>query len=307
MAILPKGSDNDYLLDYKHDRIPKGLDIGCPDLDKHLRFKRGQYNGVLGGNNVGKTYWISWYFLCLSLRHGLKWCLWMDENKKGRALRDLLQWRTGKLLKELTDDEIIYYANDVEQYFSFVDNKELYKPDELFSLFKSTNPDGVLIDPFNQLDRIMSYDSNNAFIRDLKQWSKVNDISTYLTMHPSTTANRRTSFYPSGHEWEGQPMMPLKHEAEGGSRFSNSADDWINLHRLNKLASMKFFTMIDIDKIKDVDTGGEMTTDNIPIMAYYNYGRGFMINGVNPLAEYQIDGKNFEGTNNFANLAGNGF
>lgn len=284
--ILEKGSDNDYLLDYRHDRIPLGLGIGC-DLDKHLRFKRGQYNGVLGGNNVGKTYFMAWYFLCLSVKHGLKWGLWMDENKKGRVMRDLIQWYTGRPFKTLDDDEILKAAEVIECYFFFIDNKKLYKPEELLDLFETRKPDGVLLDPFNQLDRQIGYSENIPFVRSIKHWCKVQDITLYLTMHPSTESGRKSSQYPSNHEWAGQPMMPLKHNAEGGSVFSNMSDDWINLNRLNKLASMKYFTMVDIDKVKDNDTGGDMTESDCPLMFFFNNGLGFTINGVNPLAEVQ--------------------
>jgi len=288
--ILDKGSDNEYLLDYKHGRIPLGLDIGC-ELDNHLRFKKGQYVGVLGGNNVGKTYFMAWYFLCLSVKHGLTWGLWMDENKKGRVMRDLIQWYTGTKLKDLSDEDIIKAAGIIEEWFFFIDNKKIYKPEELLVLFNSKKPDGVLLDPFNQLDRKVGYSENVPFIRELKHWCKTNETTLYLTMHPNTETQRKSSQYPEGHEWAGQPMMPLKHNAEGGSTFSNMSDDWINLNRLNKLDAMKYFTMVDIDKVKDVDTGGSITNSDIPLMFYFNHGLGFTINGVNPLQEIQSNFK----------------
>ena len=286
MAILKKGSDNKYLLDYKHDRIKKGLGIDCR-LDDHLVFKRGQYVGVLGGNNVGKTYFMAWYFLCLTVKHGLRWALWMDENKKGRALRDLIQWYSGRPLKQLSDDEIIYYADIIEQSFFFVDNSKIYKTDDLLSILESVNPDGVLLDPFNQLDRPVGYSENITFIRGLKHWCKTKDITLYLTMHPKSESGRKSHEYPKGHDWEGQQQMPNKHNAEGGSIFSNMADDWINLNRFNKLESMKYYTMVDIDKVKDVDTGGSMTLNDFPIMCHFNRGLGFKIDGVNPLESVQ--------------------
>lgn len=301
MAILEKGSDNQYLLDYKHDRIPKGLDIGC-DLDNHIRFKRGQYVGVLGGNNVGKTYFMSWYFICLTIRHNLTWGLWMDENKKGRVLRDLIQFYTGNKLKELTDEDILITADKIEDNFFFIDNTDMYNPESLLTLFESRNPDGVLLDPFNQLDIPITYSENIATVRNLKHWCKKTDTTLYLTMHPNTETQRKSSQFPEGHEWAGQPMMPLKHNSEGGSTFSNMSDDWINLNRLNKLESMKYWTMVDIDKIKDVDTGGEITNAEMPIMCNFNGGFGFIVNGVNPLKEHQIKWMNYLRTEKQTNL-----
>ena len=56
-----KGDVTKYLLDYKHGKIKKGLGIDCP-LDDSLRFKPKQLNIILGHDNVGKTYFINWYF-----------------------------------------------------------------------------------------------------------------------------------------------------------------------------------------------------------------------------------------------------
>lgn len=284
--ILAKGSDNDYLLDYKHDRIIKGLGINC-SLDDNLRFKVGQYVGVLGGNNVGKTYFMTWYFMCLSAIHGLTWGLWMDENKKGRVLRDLVQFYTGKHLKDLTDEQVLFATDKIEEWFFFIDNEKLYKPKELLDLFETRKPNGVLLDPFNQLNRPVGYNENIPFIRELKHWCKTTKTTLYLTMHPNTETQRKSAQYPEGHEWAGQPMMPLKHNAEGGSLFSNMCDDWINLNRLNKLEDMKFWTMVDIDKVKDIDSGGAITNSDFPVMCYFNGGLGFTIQGFNPLRKLQ--------------------
>ena len=211
----------------------------------------------------------------------------MDENKKGRVMRDLIQWYSGKYLKRLTDEEIIHYSGIIEKNFTFVDNSKIYTIQQLYALFESVNPDGVLVDPYNQLSRTIGYNDNIEFLQGVKHWAKVKDITLYLTMHPNTETQRKSHEYPKGHEWEGQQMMPLKHNAEGGSIFSNMSDDWINLNRLGKLASMKYFTMVDIDKVKDVDTGGNKTEAGFPVMCHFNDGLGFTIGGVNPLASVQ--------------------
>ena len=280
--ILEKDKARNYLHDYKDGKIAKGLGIGC-DLDNYIRFKRGQYNGILGGDNTGKTYFMSWYMLALSFNHGLKWGVWMDENSAGQIMRDMIQMITKTRIKDLTHYQIDYYSTILEAYFIFVDNEKEYTPDELLKVFYSIDADGFFIDPFNQLNHDMEYSNNIKFIRKLKRWCKVNNKTVYLSMHPVTSSGRKINEYPKGHEWEGQPMIPNKSMAEGGKIFANMADDWINVHRLPKLDSMKYFTMIDIDKIKDKDSGGEQTQTGFPIMLYYNYGNGFIVNGIDPI------------------------
>ena len=59
--LKTKGQELQYLIDYKEGRIKQGLGIDC-QLDEYLRFKPRQLNIILGHDNVGKTYFINWYF-----------------------------------------------------------------------------------------------------------------------------------------------------------------------------------------------------------------------------------------------------
>ena len=282
MGLVNKDTCLKYLFDYKDGKIAKGLGLNC-NLDQYLVFKRGQFVPVLGGDNVGKTYWVTWYMLALSTQHGLKWGLWMDENSAGQVCRDLIQWYTGKKYELLTKTEIQESLDIVFQWFSFVDNSVPYKPNDLLSEFEKIDADGYFADPFNQLDHDMNYDSNIKFIRTLKRWCKNNKKTVYLSMHPVSVSGRKFYEYPKEHKWEFQPCIPNKSMAEGEKLFANMADDWINVHRLAKMESMKYFTMIDIDKVKDRDTGGSITMTDEPIMFYYNHGLGFLIDGVDPI------------------------
>lgn len=296
--VLSKGSAKEYLHNYRDGKIAKGLGLNCK-LDDHLRFKVGQYNGILGGDNVGKTYWMTWYMLALTTNHKLKWGIWMDENSKGQVLRDLIQMLAGNHFLNLSHEQIDMYVDILEDYFFFIDNKISYKPLDLLNEFKKINADGYFIDPFNQLDHDMNYESNIQFIRKLKRWCKVNQKTAYLSMHPVTSSGRKISEYPKGHDWEGQPMIPNKSMAEGGKLFANMGDDWINIHRLTKLQSMQYFTLIDIDKIKDKDTGGSQTMSNEPLMFYYNHGLGFTIEGKDVIKRDFINQQPIKPNNNF--------
>ena len=132
-----KGQHLKYLLDYRNGKIKQGLGLDCY-MDEYLRFKPKQLNIILGHDNVGKTYWINWYFLSLALKHGVTFCLWSGENQYGQILRDMIQIYTGKNFKELSEMEIRNYSAYIEQYFEFVDNSKLYKPNELLKIFKET-------------------------------------------------------------------------------------------------------------------------------------------------------------------------
>ena len=133
--LINKGSAISYLQAYKEGKIKLGLETECA-LDDYFRFKRKQLNIILGHDNVGKTYWFEWYMLVLALKHGLKFCVWSGENSTGQLLRDMIQMYKGRNFKDLSLNEIRSASAYLEQFFTFVDNRKLYKPEQLLEIFK---------------------------------------------------------------------------------------------------------------------------------------------------------------------------
>lgn len=278
--ILPSGHSTKYLNDYLEGKIKMGLGLGCA-LDEYLVWKPGQLNPILGHDNVGKTYFIEWYFLALATNHGIKSTLFMDENDSHKIMRDLIQMYIGKPFMDLTYKELRRGEMKMEGLFSFVDNKKRYTPTELMETFAKSNTDNYLIDPFNGLKTSMSYKENYEVLNDLKMFCKLNNKTIYINAHPATASGRRQNgVYPAGHNWEGHVMSPVKADIEGGKPFSNKADDFIIIHRLTKHKDMWMMTMVEVDKIKDMDTGGKPTPVNEPVMMDYNFGLGFKIGGI---------------------------
>ena len=285
--ILPVGHSTEYLTDYKDGKIPMGKGLGCA-LDKHLLWKDSQLNVILGHDNVGKSYWILWYYLCLALKHNLTFTLFMDENYHGKIFRDLIQMYNGKNLKDQTYKEIKSAEIVLEQYFKIVNNTKRYTPNELMDIFVEANTSTYLIDPFNALKSSMSYAENYEVLNDFKLFTKTEKKTIYINAHPATASGRRLSMYPEKHHWKGHIMPPLKGDIEGGKPFGNKADDFIVIHRLIKHETMWNQTMVEVDKIKDTDTGGKPTIQNDPLLFDYNFGRGFIINGFDVLRSNQV-------------------
>lgn len=286
MDILSKGSSQQYLLDYKAGRIKQGLGLDCY-LDDNLRYKPKQLNIILGHDNVGKTYWINWYFLSLALKHGIRFILWSGENQYGQILRDMIQIYSGKPYKELNEQQILSYATYIEQFFDFVDNSKLYKPMELFEVFRKSDANVCLIDPYTGLDREMGYEGNYKFLNAARQFVNETGKTIYINTHPNTESGRAGNIYPEQHQWKGHLKPPMKDHIEGGKSFLNRCDDMFVIHRLVKHESMKFVTLISVEKVKDTDTGGKITALDDFIMCDFNKGLGFVINSVDPLKDYR--------------------
>lgn len=277
--ILNNGHSTQYLKDYRDGNIPFGLKLGCR-LDEHLVYKHNQLNIFLGHDNVGKSYFQLWYFLALATNHDLKFCLFMDENSSGKVMRDLIQMYTAKKFMELTHKEIRRAEVKLENYFTFIDNTRRYEIKEVTDLFLKSGADCLLIDPFNALKTELTYSSNYEVLNELKLITKQSNYSIFINAHPVSATGRLSATYPKEHEWNGQVRIPLKSDIEGGKAFANKADDFIIIHRLISHEQLWMFTLLEVAKIKDTDTGGKPTFYEKPLYLNYNFGKGFTIDGV---------------------------
>jgi hypothetical protein len=282
--MLNKGIHLEKLFDYKNGKIKQGLGIGTK-LDDYLRYKPRQLNIILGHDNVGKTYWINWYFLTLALKHELKFVMWSGENQYWQILRDMVQIYSGKAFKQLSERQISSYMAYLEQYFEFIDNSKLYKPNELFELFRKSDADACLIDPYTGLDRQMGYEGNYKFLNDARQFCNETGKTLYINTHPNTESGRSGNIYPDNHIWKGHLKPPLKDHIEGGKAFLNRCDDMIVIHRLVKHETMKYVTLVTTEKIKDQETGGAITGFEDFILCEFNHGLGFIVENKDPLKE----------------------
>lgn len=281
--ILSQGHSTKYLRDYKDGKISQGMGINCV-LDDYLRFKRKQLNIVLGHDNVGKSYWMEWYFLALATNHDLKTVVWMGENSSGQVMRDLIQMYSGKPFKDLTYTEIQKHESFIEYYFKFISNEKLYKPKDVLDIIGNTDADIGFIDPFTGLDRGMQHSDNYEFLNNTRQFCNQTGKTLYVSTHPNSESGRTGMLYGDDFPaWKGHLKPPLKAHIEGGKPFLNRCDDMIIIHRLVKHPEMKYSTMIDIEKIKDRDTGGQCTDLGIPLIFDFNRGLGFRIAGIDPI------------------------
>jgi hypothetical protein len=144
-----------------------------------------------------------------------------------------------------------------------------------------------LIDPYTGLDREMGYEGNYKFLNAARQFVNETGKSIYINTHPNTESGRAGNIYGDQHQWKGHLKPPMKDHIEGGKAFLNRCDDMFVIHRLVKHETMKFVTLISVEKVKDTDTGGKITALDDFIMCDFNNGLGFTINGNDPLKPFR--------------------
>jgi len=270
-----------YLDDYHAGRIKKGLGIGCTELDNVLRYKQGQFNIINGLDNVGKTAWIMWYFLCLAELHGITFTIWSGENKSGMLIRQMIEWLTGRKLKDLSISEVYQYELQLSELFKFIPNDKMYKNKDLYQIAIDNNSKCLLIDPFTGMDREYTHKGNYDFLNETRQFCNKENITCYVNTHPNSEAARR--IHGDGQELAGYAMPPSKAQTEGGQPFANRPDDFITIHRYVGHELHQYNTLIYTRKIKDTETGGRVTPIDAPVSFDFNNGLGFTNGGYNPL------------------------
>jgi hypothetical protein len=270
-----------YLDDYHSGKIKKGLGINCPDLDSILRYKQGQFNIINGLDNVGKTAWIMWYFLCLAYLHNKTFLICSVENKAGMLVRQMIEMLSGQRLKDLSIAQVYQYEAQISHWFEFIPNTKTYKNTDLYKLAEQSDKETLLIDPYTGMDREYTHAANYDFLNQTREFCNKTNITCYVNTHPNSEAARRT--YGDGHELSGYAMPPSKSQTEGGQPFANRPDDFITIHRLVGHPLHQYNTLVYTRKIKDTETGGQVTAIDAPVSFDFNKGLGFTCGGYNPL------------------------
>lgn len=288
MSVLPLNYDSAKLEAYRNGSMPQGLGIGC-EFDKYIVWKEGQYNMLLGVDNVGKTLYKAWYYTCLAVKHELKFCIYSSENEVWSWKMKIISFYLGKPVKGLDEVEFIKATSWVDNHFEFIDDKNFYTIEQLLEIFKDSPADGCLIDPINALDipdGINEHSYNKKILKLVRHFCKNSKKTVEIVAHCITEASRR--LHTSG-DFNGLVMPPIKAHADGGQIFANRSDGFLTLHRY---FTKEFINTcyVSVQKWKETETGGNRTFEHEPLELVLNAEKCiFTINGVNPLERNNLD------------------
>jgi hypothetical protein len=264
--------DLQWMADFASGRIQVGLTTGSDQMDKHFLYKK-DFTIINGISNVGKTSFALYMIVNSSIRHGWKWLIYSAENKTASIKMKLLQFAMGRTIGVMTADEMREGMKWVSRHFIVITNKEVVSYTDLLIyaerlMANNMGFDGFFIDPYNALKIEMAHGSSLSTheyhyeaASEMLTFSNGNEKALWLNVHAFTDAQRRMG-------GDGYVQAPQAADTEGGGKFVNRSDNFLTFHRKvsHDDPNMKRTMEFHVRKIREVETGGEPTSDNLPLM-----------------------------------------
>lgn len=229
------------------------------EMDDYFRWKKGDINLFTGYANWGKTFFVLQLMLTKSIYDGWKWAVFSPENYPANDFYDdIVEMYVGKWLNNMNEEEYTEACHFISEHIFYVypeDAHDLNSINERFRhLVLKKGIDGVLVDPFNQLDHIQKpYQREDQYLsevlKDTKRFALLNNITYNIIAHPKN---------PSYQEGKVLPVVDM-YDIAGGAAWGNKCDQILSYHRPlfheNKNSPE---VQVYVQKLKRKRTGGKL-------------------------------------------------
>lgn len=228
------------------------------EMDKYFRWKKGEITLLTGYGNHGKSFFTLQMMLIKSIYDGWKWAIFSPENYPANDFYDdIIEMYVGKWLNEMTEEEYISACLFIDQHFFYVypeNEHDVVSINERFRhLVMKKGVDGVMIDPFNQLDHTQkSFQREDQYLseilKDIKRFALLNNVVYCIVAHPKNPSHVN-----------GQPLPVVDmYDIAGGAMWGNKADQIISYYRPNYHVDKNSPEVtIYVQKVKRKRTGGQ--------------------------------------------------
>lgn len=242
------------------------------ETDNYWRWKKGDVNLFTGYANWGKTFYILQMMLTKSIWDGWKWAVFCPENYPANDFYDdIIEMYVGKWLNQMSETEYTEACQFVGRHIFYVypeDSHDINSIHERFRyLVMKKGVDGVLVDPFNQLDHNQKgYQREDQYLsevlKDMKRFALLNAVVYNIVAHPKN---------PRYEEGRVLPVVDM-YDIHGGAMFGNKVDLIVSYHR-PRFHEDKNSPEVEIyvQKLKRKRTGGKL--GNFPITLDWNKKR----------------------------------
>lgn len=216
----------DSLMEMRTKGITKGESTHFPTVDNFYRWMRGEITCLYGFGNVGKSAFMTQLQLVKSVRDGYKWAVFSPENFPVEFYyRDILQAYFGKHFTELSDLQMEEGRDFINDHFFYIYPKnESPTPDLILKRFTEMiikhKIDGVLIDPFNQLDNDWGKSGRDdkyleKVLTQFKRFAQNHNIFFHICAHPTKPSRTKN----------GEFQKLTIYDLAGGAMWANKMDN----------------------------------------------------------------------------------
>lgn len=227
-------------------------------VDDFFRWKKGDINLFTGYGNHGKTTFVIQMMLIKSIYDGWKWAIFSPENYPANDFYDdIVEMFVGKWLQNMSEEEYVNACSFIDKHIFYVypeDEHDLASIHEKFRhLVLKKGIDGVLIDPFNQLDRDNHFQRDDqhlsVVLKDMKRFALTNSIAYNIIAHPVKPIKTLDKVLP----------VVDMYDIAGGAMWGNKCDQIISYYRPRFHDDKNSpEVQIWIQKLKRKRTGGQL-------------------------------------------------
>lgn len=228
------------------------------EMDDYFRWKKGDINLFVGYGNHGKSFFVIQLMLTKSIYDGWKWAIFSPENFPANDFYDdIVEMYVGKWLDQMTEAEYVDACYFIDKHIFYVypeDEHDVNSINEKFRhLVLKKGVDGVMVDPFNQLDHLQKpYQREDQYLseilKDIKRFALLNNVSYNIVAHPKN---------PTYNQDKSLSVVDM-YDVAGGAMWGNKCDQIISYYRPNHhLDKNSPEVQVYIQKLKRKRTGGK--------------------------------------------------
>ncbi len=246
-TVLPKDYLKRSLLELHKNGLPRGYEVGIPELDKIARLDTGRLITITGVPNYGKSEFVDFLTASFNRRYGLKTLYFSPENQPVNLhLSKLVSKYIGKTFnKGLAKEEIEQAADYLTDNFFFFNYQKVSSLNDILRLSEEAiDKHGVkivVLDAYNKIESdipngMMETNFISKVLDQLCSFAIRKDALVILVAHPR-------KMEPNG---KGGYKMPSAYDINGSANFYNKSDYIIAVHR----DFIKDDVIIKFDKVK---------------------------------------------------------
>lgn len=260
------------MLENFRNGVPLSPTTRFKEMDTYFRWKKGELNLFVGYGNHGKTFFALQLMLTKSIWDGWKWAIFSPENYPANDFfDDLVEMYVGKWLNMMSVEEYTEACHFLSEHIYYVYPEDTHDVNSINERFRhlvlKKGVDGVMIDPFNQLDHNQkAFQREDQYLsdvfKDLKRFALLNNVCFNIIAHPKN---------PTYAQDKSLPVVDM-YDIAGGAAWGNKMDNIISYYRPNfHVDKNDPNVVIHIQKLKRKRTGGKL--GQFPIRLNWNKKR----------------------------------